>query len=155
MIFDAFLETGWNDHADHPQEVADRLAGSLQLVAAPEHISPFARLLTHVYGEHLGQWQRGIELLESVRALPANDGSDEVAGPLTRNIATLRHCSGEPGVLDTLSAEDRIAVLAAAASAFAGRSDHAKAIAAYGDALRLADAGLPDGSPALRALAAG
>ena len=50
MTLDAFLETAWNDHGDHPQEVADRLAAALHLVAAPAHIPPFARLATHVYG---------------------------------------------------------------------------------------------------------
>src|SRR5271154_2469369 len=52
--------------------------------AASEHIPPFARLLTHVFGEHLGQWRRGIDLLESMRRLPAFDGRAATAGALTR-----------------------------------------------------------------------
>ena len=155
MTIDAFLESAWNDHADHPQQVAERMAESLHLVQAPEHIPPFARLLTHVHGEHLGQWQRGIELLEAMRALPANDGSEAVVGALNRNVATLRHCSGDAAALGQLSDDDRITVLAAAASAFAGRSDYKRALATYSEALGLAQAGLPRGSPAIRALAVG
>lgn len=153
MTFEAFLETAWNDHGDRPQEVADRLAASLHLVQAPENIPPFARLLTHVFGEHLGQWRRGIELLESLRSLPAFDGSIAVAGPLTRSIATLRYAGGDSAALEPLSPADRAFALATAASAIAGQNDFKKAIAAYAAAQELANAGLPAESPAIRALA--
>ena len=155
MTFDEFLETAWNDHGDRPQEVADRLASSLHVVTAAEHIPPFARLLMHVYGEHLGQWDPGIALLESLRRIPAFDGSAAAAGALDRSIATLRYAGGESSVLEPLSAEDRISVLALAASAFAGRNEFKRALAAYSEALRLASTGLPAQSPALRALAVG
>ncbi len=155
MTLDKFLETAWNDHADRPQEVADRLAGALHLMDTSDHIPPFTRLLTHVYGEHLGQWRRGIELLDAVRALPAFDGSIAVAGALARNRATLLYCDGDPAALGPLSPGDRVAVLAAAAAALAGRTDFGRALAAYTEALDLAKAGLPAGSPAIRALAVG
>jgi tetratricopeptide (TPR) repeat protein len=155
MTFAAFLEAAWNDHGDRPQEVADRLAASLSLVEAPENIAPFARLLTHVFGEHLGQWHRGIALLDSLRALPAYDGSSAVDGALTRSAATLRYAGGENSVLASLSTETRVEVLATAASAFAGRKEFGRAVAAYEEALRLAHTGLPSKSPAIRALAVG
>jgi hypothetical protein len=155
MTFEAFLETAWNDHGDHPQEVADRLASSLSLVEAPGHIPPLAQLLTHVYGEHLGQWHRGVELLESLRRLPAFDGSAAIISALTRNVAALRYAGGESAALEPLGAEDRVCALATAASAFAGRNAFRRALGAYSEALRLADAGLPSKSPAIRALAVG
>jgi len=155
MTLDTFLETAWTDHGDRPQEVADRLANAFDLVTAPEHIPPFARLLTHVHGEHLGQWERGVELLERLRTSPAFDGSAAAAGALDRSIATLRYAGGESSVLEPLSAEDRISVLALAASAFAGRCEFKRALAAYSEALRLANTGLPAKSPAFRALAVG
>jgi hypothetical protein len=155
MTFDAFLSTAWDEHGDRPQEVADRLASSLHVVTTAEHIPPFTRLLTHVYGEHLGQWDRGIALLESLRRMPAFDGSPAAAGALDRSIATLRYAGGETSVLATLSAEEGISVLALAASAFSGRNEMKRAIAAYAEALARANAGLPPQSPALRALAVG
>ena len=155
MTFDEFLETAWNDHGDRPQEVADRLASSLHVMETAEHIPPFARLVMHVYGEHLGQWDPGIALLESLRRLPASAGSPAAAGALDRNIATLRYASGDSSVLESLSTEDRISVLALAASAFSGRNGMKRAIATYAEALALAEAGLPPQSPALRALAVG
>jgi len=155
VTFAAFLEAAWTDHGDRPQEVADRLATSLSVVEAPENIAPLARLLTHVFGEHLGQWHRGIELLDSLRTLPAYDGSPAVDGALTRSVATLRYVAGENSVLAPLSTETRVEVLAAAASAFAGRKEFGRAIAAFEEALRLAHSGLPSTSSAIRALAVG
>ena len=155
MSFDAFMETAWNDHGDRPQEVADRLAGSLQVIAAAEQIPLFARLLTHVYGEHLGQWREGIALLESLRSLPAFDGSPPVTGALARSVGVLRYASGDSEALKPLSLEDRVSVLATVSSALAARSEFTRAISAYSEALRLADSGLSIGSPAIRALAVG
>ena len=155
MTFDEFLETAWNDHGDRPQEVADRLASSLHVVTTAEHVPQFARLLMHVYGEHLGQWDNGIALLESLRRLPTSAGSAAAAGALDRNIATLRYAGGDTTVLESLSTEDRISVLALAASAFSGRNGMKRAITTYAEALELASAGLPPQSSALRALAVG
>jgi len=45
--------------------------------------------------------------------------------------------------------------LASAAAAFAGRGEHMRGVAAYSEALRLANSGLPPGSAAVRALAIG
>ena len=155
MSFDAFIESAWNDHGDRPQEVAERLAASLVLVQTPAQIAPFAHLLTHVFGEHLGQWRRGIDLLDSMRNLPAFDGSATVTGAVTRARATLSYASGERLALASLGREDRVCVLAAAAAVFAGREEFARAIAGYTEALQLADPGLSPESPANRALAVG
>jgi hypothetical protein len=154
MTFDAFIETGWNEHAERTQEVARRLADSLAMIETPAHVAPYARLVTHVYGEHLGEWQRGIGVLEAIGMLPPSAGEAEAA-VLARNLAVLRYGSGNRGSIDGLAVEDRIAVLATAASAIAGRLGYRDAIAAYEAALQLAAAGLPDRSPALRALAVG
>lgn len=155
MTFDAFIETAWNDHADRPQEVADRLAASLPLVTSPAHIAPFARLVTHVFGEHLGQWQRGIALLESLRGRPAFDGGADATRTVSRNVAALRYADGDGSALPALPLEDQVVALATAASAFAGRGEFKGALAAYAEALRRMDGGVPAGSPAFRALAIG
>ena len=155
MTFDTFLDTAWTDHGDHPQEVADRLAASLAVVEAADHIGPFARLVIHVYGEHLGQWDRGVALLESLRALPVCEGNPAVTSALARNVATLRYAGGDDALLATLTIDDRTAVLASAASAFAGQLGFKRAIEVYAQALALAAPGLPKESPANRALAAG
>jgi tetratricopeptide (TPR) repeat protein len=155
MPFDAFLEAAWNDHGDRPCEVADRLAASLDTITAPEHVAQYARIVTHVYGEHLGEWARGVGLLRSLRELPAFDRSPAAEGAVARGIGALRYAEGDARALEALSQDDRIAAIATAASAFAGLGEFKRALDAYAQALALADAGLPEGSPALRALAIG
>jgi hypothetical protein len=155
MTFDDFLDSAWSDHGDRPQEVAERLHASLARAESPEQIAALARLATHVFGEHLGEWQRGIDVLEALKRLPAFDGAAAASAAIARGVGTLRVASGDAAALDPLFTEDKICVLAAASSAFAGRSAHGQALASYARALELARAGLPDGSPALRALAVG
>lgn len=153
MDFATMLTAAWNAHGDHPEDAARTLASSLALIQSDDHITNFARVATHVFGEHLGQWQRGIALLDSLRELPAFAGGADVSAALRRNIATLRIAGGEGLDLTYLNAEDRAIVFANAAAAFAGRNELSKAIDAYAQALDAANADLPDGSPAFRALA--
>lgn len=153
--FDAFLEIAWNDHADDASAVALRLAQSLDLIVAAEHLPPYARIVTHVYGEHLARYADGIALLERLRAVPAWDASAATERAVTRGIATLRFCAGDAAVLGALEHDERIVVLATASSAFAEQKAYRRAIEAYAEALALARAGVADDSPALRALAVG
>jgi tetratricopeptide (TPR) repeat protein len=153
MSLDAFIATAWNDHGDHPEEVADRLAGALDMLESPTSVSPFVRIVTHVFGEHLARWSDGIALLESLRGRPQLNGDHAAAGAITRSVAALRFAGNLDTSLAQLSTDDRIAALATAASALAAQRGWKRAIAAYEEALRLAEPGLPSGSPALRALA--
>jgi len=153
--FDAFIETAWTDHADDAVGVADRLAASLGQVEAPAHVAPYARLVTHVYGEHLARYDDGVALLARLRALPAAQDAPEPQAAIARGVATLRYCAGDAAALEALPHDDRIVALATAAAAFVGQKAIRAAIDAYAAALGLASAGLADGSPALRALAVG
>lgn len=155
MTFDAFIESAWNDHGDRPEEVAIRLRDSIDLIETPDNAAAYVRLAVHVYGEHLGRWSEGTSLVESIGDRPEWSADPGVAGAIGRGVATLRYAGGEQAALNDLSSEDRIAVLAMASSAFAGRSDFRRAIGTYAEALSLAEAGLPPGSPAFRSLAAG
>ena len=150
--FDAFVAQAWQDHADDAEGVAGRLEASIGLVDAPARVAPYARLATHVFGEHLGQWRRGIDALERLRERARGDDASTRA--VARGIAALRYAAGDAAALTDLGRDDRIAALALAASAFAGLSEHGRALDAYAEALRDAD-GLADDSPGVRALAAG
>ena len=152
MAFDAFVESAWNDHADDPSGVASRLEASLGLVEDAKHVAPYARLAVHVFGEHLGEWGRGRQLLVRLRE---RAGSEDAARAVDRGIATLGYAGGDASALEGLGVDDRVAALATASSAFAGRGGIDRALDAYAQALRAAAPGLADGSPALRALAVG
>ncbi|MEO8739592.1 MAG: hypothetical protein ABI537_07815 [Casimicrobiaceae bacterium] len=153
MSFDAFIESAWDDHADQADAVAVRLGQSLAVVETPAQIPAYARLVTHVFGEHLGEWQRGVALLDALRKAAAGDDSAGTAA-IARGIATLRYGGGDAQVLAGLTIEDRIIVLATASAALVGQRRFLPAIEAYTQAMQLAP-GAPAGSPAPRALAVG
>jgi hypothetical protein len=90
---EAFLKSSWHEHGDQPGDVAELLASSTHLLEAAEQVAPYAHLVTHVYGEHLGQWEDGVELLESLQQLPL---AHVAAGTraLAVGIATLRYAGG-------------------------------------------------------------
>ncbi len=148
-----FLKTAWNDHGDAPQEVADRLALACSRVETSEQVAPFVRLLVHVYGEHLGQWQQGVELLGTLRQQLQGEPSEMATAALQKGMATLRYASDNAAALEALAPPLRISALAGAAAALSGRGEITRAITAFTEALRIADAGLPEGSPAFRELA--
>lgn len=153
VTLQSVLQSGWRDHGDHPEDVASRLAESFALVAAPADIGPFVRLLAHVCGEHLGQWQRGVELLEALTRMPAFDGSELASGPVTRATAMLRYAGGDPSALEGLSDEDATYALAIAADALAARGQMAQAIDAFFQALARAPGTPATGHPVVHALA--
>jgi tetratricopeptide (TPR) repeat protein len=155
MNLDTFLAAAWSEHGENPQQVADQMMSSLHLLTAPTDIVPFARLLTHIYGEHLGQWTMGVKLLNSLRSLRVYDGSVDCDGAITRSVAALLYAGGDNSALALLGDEDQVSALAVAAAALAGRQELTRALQAYSQALELARAGLPPDSPAIRVLAVG
>ena len=152
MTFDQMIEQAWDDHADHAVAVADRLAAAAPTIAAQAQFAPFARIVTHVYGEHLGECERGVALLTSLRKLPAFTDAPAVGGIVTRSVATLRFVGGDTAAISALQADERAAPLATAAAALTARGELSRALEAYAQAVRIAPS-LPADSPAFRALA--
>jgi hypothetical protein len=153
MSIETFIETAWKDHADRPEEVADRLAGALASLQSPADVAPFAAIVTHVYGEHLARWDAGIELLRSLRAVAPNGTNPAATRAIDRSIAILQYTANASPPPADLSTEDQVIVLATSASALAGQREFGRAIDSYALGLRHAAPGLPPGSPALRSLA--
>ena len=153
MSFEEFVQAAWADHADQTEAVAQRLRDSLHHVTEADQVAPYAGLIAHVFGEHLGEWDAGITLLHALRDRPAGHASAQTLAVLARQEATLRHAAGDSPPFDGLDNDDRIAALASAASMLAGRADWARAIASFEQALTGAADGLARSSPANRALA--
>lgn len=157
MDFEPFMATGWDEHATSPRAVADRLsAQGMGLASEPAHCLALMRLMAHIWGEHLGDWDEGARRLRAVTTLPAWDHSPALSTALARHLASLAWCAGRPEDLEALAPEDRMAALAQSAAALAGRSQLPRALAAHDAAWALLDTHrLADDSPAWRALAVG
>ncbi|WP_052736238.1 hypothetical protein [Aquincola tertiaricarbonis] len=151
MDLSTFINDAWDAHGDDADTIAQQLAEKLPEVQSPAEVPAFASLLAHVYGEHLGRWHDALVLLGRLRGVAAEDAVALAA--VQRAERTLRCASGDGEALDDLMAGERAAVLAGAAAMQVGRGDAEAAASSLDAALAVAAEGLPDGSPALRALA--
>jgi hypothetical protein len=154
MTLEELIGDGWKRHDGQAREVAAALADARELLVTPSQLPAYARLLTHLYAEHLDDPTIGVRLL-----LPLRDRFEGAATtsyrPIRTAMATLEFLASDPRALNGLSHEERASALATAASAIAARGDVGAGVAAITAALELAAAGVPDASPALRALAVG
>ncbi len=153
MSFEDFVHAAWADHGDQTEAVAQRLRDSLHRVIDADQVAPYAGLIAHVFGEHLGEWDAGITLLHALRDRPAGHANPQTLAVLARQEATLRHAAGDSPPFDGMGIDDRIAALASAASMLAARTDWARAIVSFEQALAGAADGLAHTSAANRALA--
>ncbi len=153
MTFDDFLNQAWNDHATKAEEVAQRLVDGIKLIEKEEQIPQMTHLATHIFGEHLGQWEMGLSFLEALKANPCFVNGGESDHTLVRSVAALALASGKTDSVGSLSASDHIRALAIAASALAGQMNPENAQAFFRRALDLAQTGIDRNDPANRALA--
>ncbi len=159
MSFDEFNKQAWNDHADQPQAVADRLITALPLIKTPQEAVKLASLATHVYAEHLGQWQNGIRFLESLRDADPFGTNPDVISAVNRSCAAITFTQNSPeksaNSITRLDPENQLMALALAASILVGQKRCPHAIGAYQQALEIAES-TPNLSPAAhRSLAVG
>ena len=154
MEFKTFMAQAWQDHADDAEGVALRLVHGRELAAEESDIATLASLAQHVFGEHLGAWQRGMAFLEGFEALPGHSPDGTSGQTLRRCHASLALASGAAGDARAgLSVSDRIRVGAMAAACLAGR-DTGRAMQLFQASLDAAQAaGLAATDPTLRALA--
>lgn len=157
MTFDEFTKKCWAEHAEDSAGVANRLGACLGLIEKSEQLAPLAQLATHVFGEHLGEWPRGIEFLNQLKALSKKQFGLENEPGIARSIAVIHYCQidaaqGADKALLGFSASEQIRILATAAGALAAQKQIARGIEAFYKAVDTAG-GLAIGDPANRALA--
>jgi hypothetical protein len=152
--FNEFLNQAWNDHATQSPHVAARIADGLKLINQGDQIPQMAQLVTHVFGEHLGQWDDGIKTLQLLKQAAVFEIGSEGDMTIARSIASLELAGGKRSSVADLSVSDQIRVLAVAASALSEQKKSDQAQALFRNALETAQhSSLPKEDPANRALA--
>lgn len=152
--FEDFIAAARSDHTDHPDAVAARLEGGLPHLGAAADVPPYAAFVVHVFGEHLGDWDRGAKLLEAIAALPVAAGDEAVQLSVRRGFAAIRHAAGDSSALDGLAPADAAQALCVICTTHVARHETDRAITALERALHLARLQpLPDKHPAIRSLA--
>lgn len=153
MKFDEFLNKAWDDHATKAEQVAERLNDGIALIETNDQIPQLSHLMTHVYGEHLGQWQRGVESLEKLKQVASFQKNSESEKAIHRSIASLELSSEKIKSLSNFSVSDQIRILAVTASALREQKKPEQAQKFFREALEKAQTGIDKSDPANRALA--
>lgn len=152
MEIEGIISDGWRRHEEDPLGVHDALAGSVALVSDEMQVHAFSRLLTHLHAEHLNNRSAGVAVLEQLRVRFEHE-SRGTYRPVATSIGILRLIDGDSTALDALSGEERTSALATLASALAWHGQLDRALTSFQRARTEGSQGLPDGSPAMRALA--
>lgn len=164
MEFAEFTQKAWSDHGEDAQAVADRLAGGLELVTELAQLPALAGLIVHVRGEHLGQWDEGLEELEALTRHKTFDADTEPGRSIQRSKAILHRCRGDEGAFESCMQlgrsqadhppeSDHARVYAVVASTLAGQDRIEEAMTAFQQALDFTTYGPVRGDPAALALA--
>jgi hypothetical protein len=152
--FEKFLSKAWVEHANNPREVCARVEKTAMEVKDGQSVIDAARLITHLYGVHFGEWADGIAALRRLRAHPACVEGSELAATLARKILALELAWDPTTDLSYLPIPEQIHALAIAAPCVLERGDCATAVDFLREAERRAEKMHgADETGALRALA--
>ncbi len=151
MNFSNYLNQSWNEHASKPKEVANSFSQGLSLITSSDEASQFARLVCHVYGEHLGLWDKGIEFLSKLKELNILDQTG--IHSINLQIASLKLSGNYEVDLNQLSNSEKVRVLSLSASAVFEQGEAIRAMDYFLQANSLAENGLDKTDVANRTLA--
>lgn len=153
MTINDFINKAWNDHAADAQGVAASLSEGLSLLTENSQIPAFVALAAHVLGEHLGQWNEGIEFLNGLKKLNVFQENTESHFAIDRSVASLALAGNLNKDLHKFSNADQIRIYASAAAALCGQNQVDRASEYFKKALDMAPANPDKADPAARTLA--
>ncbi len=139
-VFDDFVELAWSEHAEHTEAVAERLRGAIVMPRTGEQVAALARLIVHVFGEHLGRFDQGRGLLHQLGQHAAAAGHVIAGSALRVGIASLAMtersdpASRDAALAGLRSPEEAVRALATAAAACLGREKLARCRSLFADA---------------------
>lgn len=139
-VFDDFVEQAWSEHAERTEAVAGRLRAALSMPGSGEQVAALARLVVHVFGEHLGHFDEGCGLLRQLMPHTAAAGHADVQSTLRVGIASLAiaersdPASRDAALAGLSSSEEVVRALATAAAACLGRDELTRCRALFADA---------------------
>ena len=125
MSFNNYINQAWDLHQKSPEDVVGGLNDALKLAQTASDITSLAHIATHVFAEHLGQYQKGLSFVLALKEQNLNDDSSKAA--LKRFESVLKICEDANFDLSDLSNSDRCRVLALAASAQTGTKNISQA----------------------------
>ncbi len=154
QAFEKFLSKAWVEHANHPREVCARVVKAAAEVHDAESVQDAARLITHLYGVHFGEWADGIAALQQLKTHRAWRAGSALDAKLNRSIKSLELAWDATTDLSGLALPDQIHAYALTANCVLERGDFASATSYLREAANRAEKFQDDDATgALRALA--
>lgn len=149
MTFEEYLNDAWANHPTQSAELLKNFKEHFSLVSSADEITAMGHLITHVTGEHLGQWGKGIQLLEELSVHPHI--KDRTA--INRFIASLSLGEDQNFSISHFADSDKVRILAMTASALASQNDLIRAGQYLEQAEKICRIKLNHQDPANRSLA--
>lgn len=149
MTFEEYLNDAWAAHLKQPAELLKNFKSNFSLISSGDEITSMGHLIAHVSGEHLGEWGKGIQLLQELREHP--QVKDEAA--LNRFIASLSLSDDRNFSIENFSDSDKVRILAMTASALAFQNDLDRSARYLAEAEEICQSKLDKKDPANRNLA--
>lgn len=142
MSFDQFVQEAWRDHTQDVRAVATRLRGARELLTKPADVVPLTRLIVHVFGEHLGDWDSAGRELQRLgeHALSQHDIAAQSALRVAN--AALKCAQGLALAPSGLTADEHASALCVGSAMALGRNELQRAIDLFETALNLVHHGV-------------
>lgn len=148
MTMKDYLKSAWTLHATDPKRVLEEVKQNFSLIETEADITALAHLITHVSGEHLGDWLNGLDLLKKLK----NNALIKNKADMNRFVAILELGNNSATSIENFSPSDQVRILATTASALASLGGLKLAESYLGRAENLVQS-LAKEDPANRALA--
>ncbi|MDP2371160.1 hypothetical protein [Rhodoferax sp.] len=153
MLLEQFLQDAWRDHAHDVKGVATRLRGARELMTESAHVTPLTRLIVHVFGEHLGDWEGAQRELQRLSQHALSQHDDPAQSALRVANAALTCAQGKPIPPTGLTTEERISALCSGSAVALGRNELHQATDLFDAALALVQLGITGANSFHRPLA--
>lgn len=137
MDFDTYLANSWSEHVGNPAGVALSLRTASAFIIEGSQLIQIANLITHVFGEHLGEFENGIAVLEKLAA--SEYANDEIRRSLSCSILILNFASGEEPEHHEFSVPERVKIYATTAGIQVARNELEPAAVNFRQSLALAE----------------
>lgn len=115
MKFKEYLNAAYANLTTDPKNVAEGIKQHFNLMESDDDVMEIARLIVLVYGEYLGEWTKGIELLRKLK----NNAKIKDQNEMKRLVTILTLGNNPNTSIDDFSLSDRAIIYAQTASALA------------------------------------
>jgi tetratricopeptide (TPR) repeat protein len=113
--FKEYLDYAWVTHKTEAKSVAEEFKSKFNLMETEDDVMSMAGLIVHVCGEHLGNWEQGIDLLKKLK----NNAPIKDKEQMKRFVAIM-NLGNNPNIsISEFSPSDQVIIFSDTASALA------------------------------------